>query len=117
MYKHNSLADRDLKITEMEEQIKYRQKLLLEKKQQLEDRKKENHFLEGVINDYQKYYDYIITEKKQQIQSMVILNTYLENLVKTDKMTKQEIQDAKNEQKNILKELNKIKDELDSLVS
>jgi hypothetical protein len=112
-----SLAERDLTITEIEEQIKYRQKLLLEKKQKLQQRKKENRFLEGVVNDYQKYYDYIINEKKQQMQSMVILNTYLENLMKTDKFAKHEINDAKKEQKNILKELDKIKGDLDSLIS
>jgi hypothetical protein len=117
MTSQKSLADRDLKIAHIENEIKNRQKLLLEKRQQLEERKKENHFLEMVTKDYQKYYDYVINEKKQQIQSLVILNTYLENLIKTEKMTDHEIQDAQNEKKNILKELDKIKEELDSLVS
>ena len=101
----------------MEEEIKNRQKLLLEKRQQLEERKKDNHFLETVVKDYQKYYDYIISEKKQQMQSMIILNNYLDNLIKSEKMTRSEIHEAKNERKHILKELDNIKSELDSLIS
>ena len=116
MTSHSNLADRDLKIIKIENEIKNREKLLLEKRQQLEERKNDNHFLETVAKDYQKYYDYTISEKKQQMQSMIILNNYLENLIKSEKMTREEIREAKNEQKHILKELDNIKSGLDSLI-
>jgi len=115
MTQNDNLAKREIQMKKIEELIQYNQMLILEKKRELEERKKENHFLEEVYNDYRKYYEDIVKEKKQQVQSLDNLHTYLDQLIKTKKMTEDEIQDAKKEQSIILSELNKIKKELDIL--
>ena len=109
------LVEKDLYLFEIEDQIKMRRNLILEKNKALNKKKKVNHFLEDVKNDYQKYHDYIIHEKRQQYDSMKLLQTYLEDLIKTDKMTNADFKNAKYEQKQILNEMDKIKMELDNL--
>lgn len=111
-----TVADRDLKVNTIEEQIKKRQKLILEKARDIEQTKKENKFLEHVYNDYKKYHTYILEEKKQQMEAFHILQNYLDNLINTDKISKHELENLKNDQSGILKELNTVKNELDSLI-
>ena len=111
-----TVADRDLKVTTIEEQIKKRQKLILEKAHELEQTKKENKFLEQVYNDYKKYHTYILEQKKQQMEAFHILQNYLDNLINTDKMTKHELENVKHDQHAILKELDTVKTDLDALI-
>ena len=111
------LVKKDLYLYEIEDQIKLRRNLILEKNKALIKKKKTNHFLEEVKNDYQKYHEYIIHEKQQQYDSMKLLQSYLEDLIKTDKITKMELKTAKYEQKQILDELDKIKMELDQIIT
>ena len=79
-------------------------------------KKKTNHFLEEVKNDYQKYYEYIIHEKQQEYEYMKVLQGYLEDLIKTNKINNIELKNAKYEQKQILDEMDKIKMELDQII-
>ena len=111
------LAERDLKVNDIETQIKKRQKLILDKARDLEQTKKENQFLEYIYKDYRKYYSFILNEKKQQIQTLGLLQNYLDNLMRTDKITKVEVANVKNDQTIILEEISKIKSELDNLIS
>lgn len=110
------LVKKDLYLYEIDDQIKLRRNLILEKNKSLNKKKKTNHFLEEVKNDYQKYYQYIIHEKQQQYDSMKILQVYLEDLIKMDKINNIELKNAKYEQKQILDEMDKIKMELDQII-
>ena len=56
-----SLADRDKYLVQIEEQIQAKRNLLLGKRKFLESTLKQNTFLDGVKNDYDKYYGYIAT--------------------------------------------------------
>ena len=109
------LVERDLYLYEIEDQIKLRRNLILEKNKALIKKKRVNHFLEEVKNDYHKYRDYVIREKRQQYESMKLLQSYLEDLIQTNKITSMEFKNAKHEQKQILHEMDKIKMELDDL--
>jgi uncharacterized protein (DUF3084 family) len=111
-----NLAHRDLKVNDIEEQIKKRQKLILDKTRELEKTKKENAFLESVYKDYNKYYNFTLDQKKQQIQALDILQKYLTNLRTVDKLAKHEAENLQNDQHDILKELDKVKNELNSLI-
>ena len=109
------LIKRDLYLYEIEDQIKLRRNLILDKNKALNKKKKGNHFLQEVKEDYQKYYDYLIHEKKREYESMKLLQSYLEELIQTQKMTNMDFKNAKYEQKQILNEMDKIKMELDNL--
>jgi len=112
-----TLSDRDLFLYDIEEQIVVRRQLIIEKNKEIKKKEKVNHFLQDVANNYKKYYDYIIEERQQQYNSMKTLQSYLDDLMKTDKLANYELKQAKQDQKELLKEMDKIKLELDRLIS
>jgi hypothetical protein len=111
-----SLAKRDLQILQLEKEIKNRKKLLVNKKKELEENNKINHYLEGVKNEYNKYYEFTIKEKQEQYDALMLLNQYIDDLIKSENLVKEDLRAAKHEQTTIIKEINKIKTELDDLL-
>jgi hypothetical protein len=77
---------------------------------------KQNEFLKEVKNDYSKYYNYILKQKQEQMEALDILKQYVNDLTVSGSLSKQNIKDAKLEQKRILKEMKYIKTELDDLI-
>lgn len=112
-----TLYERDLCLYDIEEQIVSRRQLILEKTKEIKKKEKLNHFLQDVASDYKKYYDYIIQERQQQYDSMKTLQVYLDDLMKTEKLASYELKQAKRDQKELLKEMDKIKLELDKLIN
>lgn len=111
-----SLAQRDLMLQNIENQINVRRKLILEKGKKIDKKKKVNHFLEDVKEDYEKYYQYIIQEKQQQYNSMMLIKNYLDDLLKAEKLANNELNHVKHDQNQILNEMDKIKIELNKLI-
>ena len=111
-----SLSERDQCLMKIENEIKYKRELLLNKRKHLKKIMNQNEFLKEVMTDYTKYYDYIIEQKKEQITALDMLNKYIESLIQTEKLTSENIEDAKKEQQKIAHEVKKIKKNLDSLL-
>jgi hypothetical protein len=111
-----SLADRDKYLQQIEEQIAAKRKMLIDKRNYLERTLKENAFLEGVKKDYQKYRDYVVKEKQDQLRAMNVLKQYTEDLVTSTKLTEANIKETKRDQKDILREMTKIKMELEEIM-
>jgi hypothetical protein len=111
-----SLADRDNYLTQIEQQIQSKRNLLLEKRKSLEESIKQNHFLEGVRNDYQKYHNYIIKQNQEQMRAMNILNQYLGDIMVSGKLTEKDIHNTRRDQNEILGEMDKIKSSLDEII-
>ena len=112
-----NLEQKDIYFNNIQAQIEQKKHMLLNKRKELEKFKKENEYLEGVRNDYTKYHDYIIQEKQNQMNAMTMLKSYIDDLIINGKLTNTDIDNAKNEQQHILNEVNKIKKDLDNLVS
>jgi hypothetical protein len=91
--------------------------LLLQKQKKLKIISKQNLFLEEVQNDYSKYYRYISEQKQNQIKALHLLQNYISDLTKSGELTKYNINDAKEEQRKILKEIKVIKHGLDSMIN
>jgi hypothetical protein len=111
-----NVADRDNYLNQIEQQIKMKRHLLLEKRKYLEENVKENHFLENVRNDYKKYHDFILKQKQDQIKSMQFLNQYIDDLMISGKLTEHDIVNSKREKQEIMSEVDKIKKDLDGLM-
>ena len=112
-----SLADRDKHIVRIEEQIEAKRNLLLEKQKKMNVLAKQNAFLVGVRDDYNRYHQYIVKQKQEQLNAMESLHQYLADLANSTDMTVNNIKDAKIEQDKILRVMRKIKGELDELVN
>lgn len=111
-----SLSERDQCLIKIENEIRYKRELLLNKRKHLKKIMNQNEFLKEVMTDYTKYYDYIIEQKKEQLTALDMLNKYIESLIQTEKLTSENIEDAKKEQQKIAHEVKKIKKNLDSFL-
>lgn len=108
------MDDRFIKIQEL---IDAKKIMLLEKQKKLKLISKQNQFLEEVRNDYARYYNYISQQKKDQIRALEVLDEYINDLTLSGKLTKNNIEDAKEEQHKILREVKSIKGSLDSIIN
>ena len=63
-----------------------------------------------------QYYDTIVNEKQLQHSSMMILKEYLDDLIKHEKITSRQIQDAKRERQAIILEMEKITHEIKKII-
>jgi hypothetical protein len=110
------VRERDEQFIKIHDLIDAKKRLLIDKQKKLRFISKQNRFLEAVKNDYAKYYNYIEDQKKDQIRALQVLDEYIKDLTLSGKLTKHNIEDAKEEQFKILKEVKSIKESLDSII-
>ena len=110
------LGQRDNYLSQIEQQIKNKRNFLLNKRDKLKHLSKENEFLVNVRNDYQNYHNIILKQKQDQLASMDLLNQYINDIMVSGKLTEQDIKNQKQERNSILREMDKIKKDLDGLI-
>jgi hypothetical protein len=110
------LASKDQQFIQLQKLIDLKRKMLLDKQIKYKKISKQNHFLEEIKNDYSNYSNYIMKQKQEQIQALEILHNYVKDLTISGNLSKQNIKDAKYEQKKIIKELKSIKNNLDGVI-
>jgi len=110
------LATRDHKIIQLKAELENRKKLLCMKRRQLKTNVRENHFLKDVVDDYDTYNKHIISQKEKQVVFLQMLNQYIDNINQDLSLTNNQLQNSKHDQREILKEITYLKNELDDLV-
>jgi hypothetical protein len=110
------LAERDLYLIQIEHEIKNKKRLLVKKKKELDKKQKLNQYLNDVQQDYTKYYDYIVGEKQKQYDSLMLLKEYMNDIMKTERLVDDQLRTAKHGQRDILREIDNVKAELDEFV-
>ncbi len=110
------IAERDIHIFQIEDAIKGKRSLLVQKRKELNKKTKLNEYLGSIKEDYDKYYNYILNQKQQQYNSMILLRDYLSDIIATDKLVDEQLRAAKHDQKDIVGEIDKIKKEIDELI-
>lgn len=111
------IRENDERFTQLQELIDAKRNLLINKQKKLRFISKQNRFLDAVRNDYEKFYGYITQQKRDQIKALEVLDEYIKDLTLSGKLTKHNIEDAKEEQRKILREVNSIKETLDSVIN
>ena len=110
------LEHKDQLFLHLQEQIYLKRKMLLDKQKKIQIISKQNHFLNDVKHDYQNYYGHFIQQREDQIKALNLLKKYIHDLTISGNLSKQNIEDAKFEQKKIIRELQSIKNNLDSII-
>ena len=108
--------DEDQHLINIQNVIDQKRKYLLEKQMYIQHLEKQNKFLREVQNDYNTYNQYMVKQRQDQILAMHILNEYIQDLAISGKLTKTDLDDARQEQANILKEIGKLKGSLGTIV-
>ena len=111
------IRENDERFIKIQQLIDAKRDMLVNKQKKLRFISKQNRFLDAVKNDYEKFYGYISQQKNDQIRALQILDEYIKDLTLSGKLTKHNIEDAKEEQSKILKEVNSIKESLDSIIN
>ena len=106
----------DKRIYDLKTKIKQNKEFLLQNKKELETGATNNKYLEGVVKNYKKYYDNVSEEKQRQYDAMMLLKEYLDDLINEDKITNNQLRDAKRQQRNIVMEMEKITNELKKII-
>ena len=110
------LDKRDQKIYQLKEELENRKKMLCLKRNQLKNNVKENIFLQEVVEDYDSYNKSIVNQKEKQIVFLKMIHSYIDNINNELKLTDQKLNQSKQEQRDILKEISFLKDDIDDLV-
>ena len=110
------LENRDQQLLQIENLIDAKRKMLIDKQKKFKNLTKENEFLNEVKQDYNKYYGYIVKQKEDQMSALTMLNGYIKDLTVSGTLSKNNVQDAKNEQQKILTEINSIKKGIDEII-
>ena len=110
------LENRDQKLLQIENLIDAKRKMLIGKQKKFKNLTKQNEFLNEVKQDYNKYYGYIVKQKEDQMSALTRLNGYIKDLTTSGTLSKNTIEDAKNEQVKILTEINSIKKGIDDII-
>jgi hypothetical protein len=108
--------NQEQQLLHIENLIDVKRKMLLEKQKKIRKISKQNEFLDEIREDYGKYYGYIIQQKKDQMDALDLLNKYIHDLTVSGKLSKNNVEDAKYEQKKILSEIKSIKHNLDNII-
>lgn len=111
-----TLAERDKFLLQIDNEIKNKKELLIKKKRDLDKKNKLNSYLNDVKQNYSKYYHHMLKEKQQQYDALLLLKEYIDDLIKTEHLLDDQIRTAKYDQKDILKEIDRVKGELDELI-
>jgi len=110
------IAERDRKFLMIKNAMKANQEHILQKLKKLEKTKNENEFLNTIYDDYKRYHTHMLEEKKRQKWQLELLVQYLEMSMRMAGLTENSLQKAKHEQMHILSELDKVRDELNTMV-
>ena len=110
------LENRDQQLLQIENLIDAKRKMLIGKQKKFKNLTKQNEFLNEVKQDYNKYYGYIVKQKEDQMSALTMLNGYIKDLTISGTLSKNNINDAKNEQNKILTEINSIKKGIDDII-
>ena len=114
--KNDTISQRDLKLLQLEEEIKKKKEFLLKKRKELEKKEVFNQYLAIVKKEYDNYYEEEVETKKKELNAMSVLNDYMIYLENQNHLVNNQLIIAKHDKKHISKEINKIKKELDKLM-
>lgn len=112
----DELSRRDQILKDIDARIDQKKQILFSKRQFLNQTMKENEHLGLVKQGYQKYHHAILKTKQMQMDSMNMIQKHLDTLIKEGGLTDQDIEKAELDQRNVLKELDQMRKELDELI-
>lgn len=110
------IANKDLILNKIENEIKNQQNFILSQLTDIEKKRKSNQYLNSIYEDYMKFKEYIVKEKTEQKMVMQKLLSYLEKSKMEEYYASRLIDQLNIEEKSVQKKLNDIKSDLNELI-
>jgi hypothetical protein len=111
-----NLAKRDHMIFQMKAELENRKKMLCSKRKEMKKNVSENGLLNQVLADYSKYNQDIVNQKREQIDFLKLLHEYVGNVSHDIHATSTLLKESRTDQREILKEINHLKHDLEELM-
>lgn len=111
-----NLALHDMMIVDIKCERKRKQKELAEHFQDVKQRAVSNEYLRDVLEDYRSYYRTLLDQKQKQHAALQEILDYLEKINQGQKRNLSRIDEDAIEQRRLLNEISKVKQEIDDLV-
>ena len=68
--------------------------------------------MDAIFGDYNQFHEYAIEQKQKEYRAMNLWKEYIADLVKTEKLLDNQLRTAKYDQKEVIGEIAKIKEEI-----
>jgi hypothetical protein len=101
------LAKRDIIINDLNNVIKQKKSFLREKKDSLRTKSKDNTYLNGVVDEYNKYFNSESNKRDEQTKALQVLFDYITTIILDPTSTEEIIKQCKYDHSMIVKEMNK----------
>ena len=112
-----SFLENSLILNRLQREISRNREQMLKERCEISKIKEQNKFLLGVHEDYNRYYNKIAEGKNKYKKQLEKLSSYLEKQMEETGLTENNLRKAKFDQKNILKDLDKIKLDIDRMMN
>tara|TARA_B100001093_G_scaffold483351_1_gene515778 strand:- start:4852 stop:5193 length:342 start_codon:yes stop_codon:yes gene_type:complete len=110
------VANDDIFVKNIEKEIKCREKKLENMYINLKNKALENIFLESVLNEYYEYYKNLVNEKNKECHAFEEIYDYLDKINYESELTEEQIKELRYEQREILKKINNIKNDIQNIL-
>jgi hypothetical protein len=110
------IANKDLILNRIENEIKNQQNFILSQLTDIEKKRESNQYLNSIYEDYMKFKEYIVKEKTEQKMAMQKLLSYLEKSKMEEYYASRLIDQLNIEEKTVQQKLNDIKSDLNELI-
>ncbi len=111
-----NLALHDMMIVDIKCERKRKQKELAEQFEDVKQRATSNEYLRDVLEDYRSYYRTLLDQKRKQHAALQEILDYLEKINQGQNRNLSQIDEDVIEQRRLLNEINKVKQEIDDLI-
>jgi hypothetical protein len=111
-----SLKEKDEQFMQLQELLHAKKKMLLEnQKKIMSSAFNNNEFLERVKEGYKKHNQYFVKQSNDLIRALEIIDEHIQDLSSSGELSEQNVNDSKQEQKKIAREIEEIKQFLQEL--
>ena len=112
-----SFLENSLVLHRLQSEISRNREQMLKERCEVNKIKEQNKFLMGVHEDYNRYYNKMAEGKNKYKKQLEKLSNYLEKQLDNAGLSENELRQAKFEQKRILKDLDKVKSDIDQMIN
>jgi chromosome segregation ATPase len=93
-----------------------KRKSIIKKNKEIKELSKQNAYLESIITDYDKLNTNNLDEKQKQKKALKILSEHIRHISKDLKKDEHEIYRVKNDQKMVMAEIEKLRDDISDIL-
>ena len=109
------LAERDLKLREIRKEIEKKKMVLKRNMMLLKNEVGTNQELKTILSDYEESVADLQKKKQEQVIYFELMQDYLDKITNDSDLTAEALIRAKDDQRSILEEMKKVKNELKEL--